>query len=79
LKAAFGIAEVNNRVLQCLRGVHVVIMRLFALCVKYIITLTCHRQCSPGLSSRLDFFWCMTENPVARFLRGVCARTNGEG
>ena len=37
-KAVVGIAEVNNRVLQCLRCVHVVIMRLLALCVKYIIT-----------------------------------------
>lgn len=39
LKAAVRIAEVNNRVLECVRRFYVVIMRLFAMCVKYIITL----------------------------------------
>jgi hypothetical protein len=39
LKAAFGIAEVNNRVLKCLGRVHGPNLRRIALCVKYIITL----------------------------------------
>jgi len=38
LKASVWIAEVNDRVLQCLWRFHVIVMRLFALCVKYIIT-----------------------------------------
>jgi hypothetical protein len=50
-EAAVGIAEVNNRVLQCLRGVHVVIMRLFGLCVKYIFTPTGNTSQSLSASS----------------------------
>jgi hypothetical protein len=39
LKAAVGIAEINNRVLKSLRRVHESNLRRLALCVKYIITL----------------------------------------
>ena len=38
LKAAVRIAEVNNRFLKCLGRFHINIMRLFSLCVKYIVT-----------------------------------------